>query len=74
MPTPEADKGSYLETIYPVDGVDASRRAIRAAVCHSLSVRRFAPAIKRLRWMVVHASMLTHPLAADPRVLLVPAG
>jgi len=50
------------------DGADASRRAIGAADCHPLSVRRFAPAIKRLQRTVVHASKLARPPAADPQL------
>jgi len=50
-----------------IDGADASRRAIGAADYHPLSVRRFAPAIKRLQRTVVHASKLAHPPAADPQ-------
>ncbi|MFH1952815.1 MAG: hypothetical protein ABIL06_14490, partial [Pseudomonadota bacterium] len=41
-----------------IDGADALRRAIGAADYHPLSVRRFAPAIKRLQRTVVHASKL----------------
>jgi len=48
------------------DGADASRRAIGAADGHPLSVRRFAPAIKRLQRKVVHTSQLARPPAADP--------
>jgi len=50
-----------------VDGADASRRAIGAADYHPPSVRRFAPAIKRLQRTVVHASKLARPPAADPQ-------
>jgi hypothetical protein len=50
-----------------MDGADALRRAIGAADYHPLSVRRFAPAIKRLQRTVVHASQLTRPSAADPQ-------
>ncbi len=49
------------------DGADASRRAIGAADYHPLSVRRSAPAIKRLQRTVVHASLLARPPAADPQ-------
>jgi hypothetical protein len=56
-----------LGQVIPIDGADASRRAIGAADYHPLSVRRFAPAIKRLQRTVVHASQLAHPRAADPQ-------
>jgi len=49
------------------DGADASRRAIGVADCHPLSVRRFAPAIKRLQRTGVRASVLARPPAADPQ-------
>jgi hypothetical protein len=49
------------------DGADAPRRAIGAADCHPLSVRRFAPAIQRLQRTVVRASKLARPPAADPQ-------
>ena len=49
------------------DGADASRRAIGAADYHPLSVRRFAPAIKRMQRTGVHASTLARPPAADPQ-------
>jgi len=49
------------------DGADASRRAIGAADYHPLSVRRFAPAIKRLQRTVIRASKLARPPAADPQ-------
>jgi len=49
------------------DGADASRRAIGAADYHPLSVRRFAPAIKRMQRTVVPASQLARPPAADPQ-------
>jgi len=50
-----------------IDGADASRRAIGAADGHPLSVRRSAPAIKRLQRTGVHASQLARPPAADPQ-------
>jgi hypothetical protein len=53
--------------VMPSDGADASRRAIGAADDHPLSVRRFAPAIKRLQRTVVPASPLARPPAADPQ-------
>jgi len=49
----------------PTDGADASRRAIGAAHYHPLSVRRFAPAIKRMQRTAVPASKLACPSAAD---------
>jgi len=50
-----------------IDGTDGSRRAIGAADSHPLSVRRFAPAIKRLQRAVVRGSELALPPAADPQ-------
>jgi hypothetical protein len=57
----------YRARLMPSDGADASRRAIGAADDHPLSVRRFAPAIKRLQRTVVPASPLARPPAADPQ-------
>jgi len=57
--------GAYPETILSIDGADASRRAIGAADCPPLSVRRFAPAIKRMQRTAVPASTLARPPAAD---------
>ncbi len=51
----------------PGDAPHKVRRAIGAADYHPLSVRRFAPAIKRLQRTVVHASKLARPPAADPQ-------
>jgi hypothetical protein len=51
----------------PTDGADASRHAIGAADCHPLSVRRKAPAIKRMQQTVAHASKLARSPAADPQ-------
>jgi hypothetical protein len=42
-------------------------RAIGAADCHPLSVRRSAPAIKWLQRTTVHASALVRPPAAYPQ-------
>jgi len=53
------------------DGADAARRAIGSADYHPLSVRRFAPAIKRLQRTGVHASKLARPPAAYPQPLSV---
>ncbi len=44
-----------------------TRHAIGAADYHPLSVRRFAPAIKRLQRTVIHAIKLACPPAADPQ-------
>jgi len=44
-----------------------ARRAIGAVDSYPLSVRRFAPAIKRLQRTVIHASKLARPPAADPQ-------
>jgi len=49
------------------DGTDASRRAIGAADCHPLSVRRSAPAIKRMQRIAACASKLAPTPAADPQ-------
>ncbi len=44
--------GAAPQRLKPSDGADASRRAIGAADYHPLSVRRFAPAVKRLKLTV----------------------
>jgi len=49
---------SLHSTAHSGVGADASRRAIGAADSHPFSVRRFAPAIKRLQRAVVRASEL----------------
>jgi len=48
-----------------IDGTDAARRAIGAADFHPLSVRRFAPAIKRLQ----RTAWLASKLAASPPLI-----
>jgi hypothetical protein len=66
--TQTAKRAASLCFCLPVmasDGADASRCAIGAADYHPLSVRRFAPAIKRLQRTVVHASKLARPPAAN---------
>jgi len=63
----EADIPHFMRINLINDGADALRRAIGAADYHPLSVRRFAPAIKRLQRTVVHASKLALPPAADPQ-------
>jgi hypothetical protein len=62
----DADWGG-LQLIRMTMARTATRRAIGAADYHPLSVRRFAPAIKRLQRTVVHASQLARPPAADPQ-------
>jgi len=66
MPQTGTEPTRYGLRLILVDGADASRRATGAADYHPLSVRRFAPAIKRLQRTVVHASTLARPPAADP--------
>ncbi len=43
------------------------RRSIGAADCHPLSVRRFAPSIKRMQRTVAPANKFAYALAADPQ-------
>jgi len=67
-PTPTASARTSLWLLARLtagDGADASRRAIGAADGHPLSIRRFAPAIKRLQRTVRLVSKLT---AAPPLI------
>jgi len=44
-----------------------TRRSIGAADCHPLSVRRFAPSIKRMQRTVAPANKFASAPAADPQ-------